>query len=103
MHFFGFTGRNLASADIALTMANMLFAEVFGEDEARAQLPLKITDNGDRWTIEGNKDYEDARGGWPQMTDGPTLVEIVKRNCAVINLVQFAGVKGPGPEDLDKP
>jgi hypothetical protein len=100
MHFFGFTGRNLASVDIALAMADMLFAEIYGEEEARAQRPLKVTDNGDRWTIEGSKDYEAARNGWPLVEEGPAIVEIVKRNCAVINLVQFTSVRAPSADDL---
>jgi hypothetical protein len=101
MYFFGFTRRNLATVDIALAMADMLFAEVYGEEEAKAQRPLKVTDNGDRWTIKGSKDYEAARNGWPLVEDGPALVEIVKRNCAVINLIQFTSVRAPSEDDLN--
>jgi len=52
-------GATMASRDIALTMAEMIFKKIFGEEDFETQKPLKVTDGGDRWIIDGsrNGDY----------------------------------------------
>jgi hypothetical protein len=96
MILFRMVNRQLATREIALAMANMIFAEVYGDAEVKAQLPLNITDNGDRWAIVGSREVDETPGeGGPQLRDGRVVIEIVKRNCAVINLSLFASMVGP--------
>jgi hypothetical protein len=83
-------GATMASQDIALTMAEMIFKDVFGEDNFKTQLPLKLADGGDRWIIEGSRNAEDYTVPEGEFHDGPALIEILKANCQVLKLTQLA-------------
>jgi hypothetical protein len=82
-------GAAMASQEIALTMAEMIFKEVFGEDDFKTQVPLKLTDAGDRWIVEGSRNAEDHPMPEGEYHDGRALIEILKANCQVLKLTQL--------------
>jgi len=79
----------MASRDIALTMAEMIFKKVFGEDDFKTQLPLKLTDGEDRWIIEGSRNSDDYPAPEGELPVGPVVIEILKANCQVLKLIQL--------------
>ena len=83
-------GRTLASQEIALVMAEMIFKKTYGEDHLRTQLPLKILDGGDRWIIEGCRDGDAYPVPEGQLHVGNAVIEILKANCRVLKLSQMA-------------
>ncbi len=87
--FWGkFTGMEFASREIALAMAEMLIKNSCGEDFLETQLPLRISDGGDRWIVEGSRKFEDYPADETGIRSGKFDVEILKRNCQVI---KFSG------------
>lgn len=75
-----FMGSQLvASREFALALAEMLLKECCEPEYAKLQLPLRISDVGDRWAIEGSlgSDYS-SDPPRPRME-----IEIRKRNCQV--------------------
>lgn len=81
--------RNLASKDIAATMAEMIFKEYFGEKELEAQRPLRIKEKSDRWVVDGSRAYNNTLPR-DQLRDGRITIEILKINCQVIKLIQYS-------------
>ena len=80
----------IASREIALAMAEMIFKKIFGEDHFKTQLPLMITDGGNRWIVEGSRDgdaYPEPEGA---IHTGAATIEILKVNCQVLKLSQTA-------------
>ncbi len=60
-------GVTMATQEIVLKMAEMIFENTFGEEDFKTQLPLNITDRGDRLFIEGSRnchDYPGPRTHW---------------------------------------
>jgi hypothetical protein len=51
----GAPGAETISSDIALRLAEMVFVHNYGHEVTDAQLPLSISDGGDRWEIRGRK------------------------------------------------
>jgi len=83
-------GRNIASRETALTMAEMIFKEFYGEDNFKTQLPLKLTDGGDRWIIEGSRDGYDYPVRDGELHFGRAKIDILKANCQVLKLAIMA-------------
>jgi hypothetical protein len=51
-------------------------------------LPLKLTDGGDRWIIEGSRNSDDYPAPEDELPTGPVLIEILKTNCQVLKLIE---------------
>ncbi|MDR3508271.1 MAG: NTF2 fold immunity protein [Caulobacteraceae bacterium] len=81
--------QDLATRDLAMTMAESLVTTIYGSSELEAQRPLLITDSEDRWVIEGSRLYKERMEGFEQLTDGRVVIEILKRNCQVLRLTQM--------------
>jgi len=90
MRFHGFVGRKLVSRNIALAVAEMIFAEVYGEAEVRTQQPFSVTDMSDRWVVEGRSSYSKDSEVDDNLRDGRLVIEILKENCEVVKLIQMA-------------
>jgi hypothetical protein len=78
----------MASRSIALAMAEMVFKHVYGEEDFRTQVPLHITDGGDRWIIEGSRRPEDYPPPPDQPAKGNAQIVILKVNCQVVKLTE---------------
>ena len=89
MMLFRGTQRTLASREIALALAGMVLKEYYGEEEFKAQQPLKITETPDSWVIEGSREYEFESTPHGRLAEGKVEVEILKINCQVIKIVKF--------------
>jgi hypothetical protein len=74
-------GKQLITSDIALRLAEMVLAHVYGKEYVDAQLPLTISDVGDRWDIRG-------REGIP-IGGGRLQIIIAKRNARILELQNF--------------
>jgi hypothetical protein len=98
MILYGAAGRNLASREIALTLARMILSDVFGDPHP--ETTVSITDSGDRWIVEEARPYQQAPEPWGQRADGPAVIEIAKRNCAIIRLSRMTGPYDPADGDL---
>lgn len=84
-----FVRKDLATKDLALTMAEAIVKDIYGLDEFEAQHPLLMTDSEDRWVIEGSRLYKERMEGFEQLTQGRVVIEILKRNCQVLRLTQM--------------
>lgn len=80
----------MASSEIALAMAEMIFKKAYGEEDLKTQLPLKLTDGGDRWIVEGSRNGDDHPVPEGKLHKGRALIEIRKANCQVLKLTQLA-------------
>jgi len=49
------THMDLISSEIALRLAEMLFARHYPPGHANEQLPLVVVDRGDRWEVHGRE------------------------------------------------
>jgi hypothetical protein len=81
-------GMDFASREVALALAELLIKSFNGEEFLQTQLPLRISDGGDRWVIEGSRKIEDYPADENGHRHGEFFVEIRKRNCQVL---KFAG------------
>lgn len=90
MKLHGYVGKPLASRKIAVALAEMVFTEVYGEDEFKVQLPLNVIEASDRWIVEGNPSYESKSVFTDQIMNGKLVIEILKDNCRIVKLVQMA-------------
>lgn len=79
----------MASQDLALLMAGMIFKDIFGEDDFKTQLPLKLTDGGDRWLIDGSRNSDDYPAPEGELPTGRAVIEILKANCQVLKLIRM--------------
>lgn len=82
------SGIELATEPIAVALAEMLFRHVYPDDDFESQLPLKVTDQGDRWLIVGSRDPADYPLGELEVAHGAFEMVILKANCQV---VRFTG------------
>jgi hypothetical protein len=82
-------GVTMASQKIAMTMAELIFKNTFGEDDFKTQLPLKVSDGGDRWIIEGSRNGDDYPVPDGELHNGQAIIEILKVNCQVLKLTQM--------------
>ena len=88
MKLWGFGGRPMATQAIALTIAEMITRDRYGEAELKAQQPFQIEETPDRWIIAGSRDYDENAplpGG--QLMAGKVSIEILKANCRVIKFI----------------
>lgn len=83
-------GSELASREIALALAEMILKDVYGDAHLKTQLPLHITDGGDRWIVEGSRQGEDYPAGPDELHWDKIVVEIRKMNCQVLKFLQMA-------------
>jgi hypothetical protein len=83
-------GVEMASPQIALALAEMVFRRVYGDDDFQTQLPLNIEDGGDRWIIKGSRRAEDYPMPPRQASKGQVQIEILKSNCQIVRLTQWA-------------
>jgi hypothetical protein len=98
MRFRSFEEKILATREIAVALAELIFKDVYGEENFKAQLPLVVTEASDRWIIEGSKRYERKPLPFDQIWDGNVIIEILKFNCQVIKLAEMVAI---GPRDED--
>ena len=79
----GYGGREFASRGIALGLGEMIVKELCCDQYAKSQLPLRVSDGGDRWILEGNGTPEQHPSD-PEGYIRPKInMEIRKRNCQV--------------------
>ena len=72
------------SSDIALRLAEMVFVHNYGREVTEAQLPLSISDGGDRWKIHGR---ESASSSDPKAVSGGRLaITIMKADARIVDL-----------------
>ncbi|AWZ00319.1 NTF2 fold immunity protein [Rhodobiaceae bacterium] len=83
-------GIELATEPIALALAEMLFRHVYGDDDFETQLPLKVTDQGDRWLIVGSRDPAAYPVHELEPAPGEVEMVILKANCKVVRFTQKA-------------
>jgi hypothetical protein len=95
MKLFRFTGLQMATRELALVMAETIFKNVYGEDNFKTQEPLQIIDSGDRWIVEGSRRPEDYPAPPGEAANGKTRIVILKINCQVVSLNQFAQLPPP--------
>jgi hypothetical protein len=88
-------GVEIALRPVALALAEMIFKNVYGAEEFKRQLPLNVIDGGDRWTVEGSQRAQDEPSRLGQIRRGKMQIEILKANCRVVKLIQFAGISPP--------
>jgi hypothetical protein len=70
------------SSDIALRLAEMVFAHAYGREVTDAQLPLSISDGGDRWEVHGRKADSAAPDG------GRLGMTIMKADARIVEMVK---------------
>ena len=80
-------GRNLATRDIALSLAEMIFKAVYGKEDFEGQLPLHVSETSDRWIIEGSRTYDYSKAV-NNLVHGKVEIEILKANCQIVKLIQ---------------
>jgi len=90
MMLFRGSGGQLATREIALKLAEMVFKGVYGEEDYKEQLPWNITDGGDRWIIEGSRKADAFPPPPGKMNKGKAEVVILKANCQVVKFQQKA-------------
>jgi hypothetical protein len=73
----------------------MIFQEIFGIEELERQLPLSVTEASDRWIIEGSRSYDYTAQPENQLLDGKLLIEIAKKNCAILRLSKMVDFAKP--------
>jgi|SRR5215469_13008836 len=83
-------GKDMASPEIALGLAELLIKEIHGEEHFKTQLPLKVTDGGDRWIVKGSRRGEDYPVEPGVLHQDEVTIEIRKSNCEVLKLIQKA-------------
>jgi hypothetical protein len=66
------------SSDIALRLAEMLFIRIYGQQFTNEQLPLVVTDRGDRWEVLGCEGAHHRLTTTIKKIDG-RIVELVAR------------------------
>ena len=72
------------SSDIALRLAEMVFVHNYGREITEAQLPLSISDGGDRWEIHGHKAASPSE---PKAAAGGRLgIIIMKADARIVDL-----------------
>jgi hypothetical protein len=98
MSLFRAMGMSLVSRATALTVAESIFKNIYGEDDFRTQVPLHIADGGDRWLIEGSRQAEDYPEGPGQPAKGKVEMAILKANCQILRLTQRMQL----PSDISK-
>lgn len=86
------SGRALVTRETALVLAQLIFIDVYGEEDFRSQAPLRIADGGDRWLIEGSRRGGSVSGNPGQLVKGRTEIAILKANCQVVRLIQKAEI-----------
>lgn len=89
MLLLGAGGVQLASPEIALSLAEMIFKKIYGEADLSAQMPLHIGDGGDRWIVDGSGNSSEAATPEDQPVKGKMEIVILKRNCQILKLVQY--------------
>ena len=83
----GAPGAETISSDIALRLAEMVFVHSYGREVTEAQLPLSISDGGDRWEIHGRKAAASAPD--PKDPSGGRLgITIMKADAQIIELMR---------------
>ncbi|MDR3497751.1 MAG: NTF2 fold immunity protein [Parvibaculum sp.] len=80
--------RDLATREVALAMATMIFKNIYGDLDFESQLPLHITDAGDRWNVEGSRKAEEHLPSKGEAAKGRVEIVILKSNCQVVKLTQ---------------
>jgi hypothetical protein len=88
-------GGELASRPIALTLAEMIFKNVYGDEDFKTQAPLHIVDGGDRWIIEGGRRTEEHPAPPGEPARGKAQIVILKANCQVVKLTQKMVLPAP--------
>ncbi len=96
MILYGLSKRTFATKEIAEKIAEMVIANIFGEEELELQIPLQTKDLVDRWMIEGSRSY-DFDHPIDQMMNGRVIIEILKRNCQIVKFTQLTALVDPDP------
>jgi NTF2 fold immunity protein len=88
------TGVELATPEIALALAEMIFRKVYGDNDFETQKPLQLENVGDRWVIRGSRRAEDHPAPPGEPSAGEAEVVILKSNCQVVRLSQKGSLQG---------
>jgi NTF2 fold immunity protein len=81
-------GGVIFDAAMACSIAEILFACHYGDEELARQSPVTAVDNGDYWRVEGSVNDSDAR------TTGPLFLSIMKFDGQIKDFGRF----GPPPD-----
>jgi len=94
-------GEELASREIALSLAKMVIERTYGKDELTAQLPINVTELPNSWLIEGSKDYDYSNPEEDYLVLGRITIEIAKANCQVLQFSRYADFALQQPSLVD--
>ena len=94
-------GEELASREIALSLASMIIERVYGEGELAAQLPIQVTELPGSWLVEGSKDYDYSNPEEDYLVLGRITLEIAKANCQVLQFSRYADFALQQPSLVD--
>jgi hypothetical protein len=67
---------------VAIEIAELVTANMYGDDELKRQLPLEATEQDDCWVISGTHNKDRSHDG-----PGPVRVVIRKRDAQILDLV----------------
>ena len=84
-----FMGTVLGTREIALAIAEMLVNKYCTKEYARSQMPLSISDDGDRWIIEGRTPPDESAPLHEQQSR--IIIKIRKRNCQITSCTGAIG------------
>jgi hypothetical protein len=79
---------HLASREVAEKLAEILVKASYGEDELKRQLPFKIVDNGEKWSLIGNRKFGDVPGREGYLEYGAIRIEIAKKDCQILGFIR---------------
>jgi hypothetical protein len=85
-----YSGGVVNSADMAVKLAEVLVARFYGQTEVAAQTPFHVTQEGDRWVIEGSQRKDPAN---PMA--GPVTLILSRADAQVIGILKAATLPVP--------
>jgi NTF2 fold immunity protein len=85
----------LVSQDLAISVATAVFRKIYGEEDFETQLPLRVTDGGDRWIIDGSRVAKEYSTPADRPEKGNVEIIILKVNCQIVKLIQNGYLKVP--------
>jgi hypothetical protein len=90
LHFQEMQGGVVNNPKIAIDIAELVIANVYGDNEVKLQRPFEVFDESDRWRIEGSYNRDKKIEG-----PGPIKVWIRKRDAKIIDVINPFIMKVP--------
>ena len=78
-------GGVISTADVAVKMAELVVAHLYGEDEVTRQRPFEAKDEGDHWHVEGSWNRDRRTEG-----EGAAKIWIRKRDAKIMDMTMAA-------------